>query len=293
MIPIQSWASPGKDVRIGNRLYQKGNYEGATLKYQEAAKKAPNSDIVNFNLGSGFYKKGEYDKSLEYFRKALLGSDKILQSQAHYNLANALYKSGMVRENSDLSSAIQSLEEALTHYEKRLADTPKDTDAQFNYDFVKKELERLKKKQQEQRQKEQQQKSQDDQQKFQEQQSQNNAEQQKADQQKADQQKSEQQQLQQQDNFGQQAKEDQGQQTQLEEDKDRQSNQKNTRKSASAQQESGEGQEESQAGSGDGKELTPQEAKWLLEGYEQSEEPKGLLLMRVRRGEERPVEKDW
>ncbi len=156
-----SWAALfGGKVGEGNKLFERGDYGQAAEKYKEALKKDQNSDIINFNLGTALYKNKEYDQAVEQLQRSLLSDDEKLRGKAGYNLGNALYKSGIAREKSDLPKAIQSLEQSLKNYERTLAVDKEDKDARYNYEFVKKELERLKKKQEQQQQKHDQQKQQ-------------------------------------------------------------------------------------------------------------------------------------
>ena len=145
---IPSWAALfGGKVGEGNNLFERGDYGQAAEKYKEALKKDENSDIINFNLGTALYKNKEYDQAVTQLQKSLLSDDEKLKGKAGYNLGNAFYKSGISREKSDIKKAIQSLTQSLKSYERTLAIDKDDNDAQFNYEFVKKELERLKKKQ--------------------------------------------------------------------------------------------------------------------------------------------------
>ena len=59
-------ASPARDVRQGNALYEKGDYDASLKEYQEALDKDPESDVINFDAGTAYYKKEEYKKSKRY-----------------------------------------------------------------------------------------------------------------------------------------------------------------------------------------------------------------------------------
>ncbi len=148
-----AWAgSKASDVKQGNVLYRQGQYAEALAKYESALNKDEDSPLINFNVGAALYKNEEYGVAIPHFQKSLLSEDPRLQQKAHYNLGNALYQSGIVKENSDLTAAIQSLGESLSHYERSLSLNPEDQDAQFNYQLVKEELERLRAKKEKQQQ---------------------------------------------------------------------------------------------------------------------------------------------
>jgi len=276
------FASKQGDIKQGNKLYHQGKYEAAADKFNDALKKDSDSDIINFNLGAALYKKEEYPKAVEHFQKSLLSDDKVIQTNAHYNLGNSLYKSGIGKEDTDLKTAIQSLQEAAGHYEKTLSVDTKDQDAQFNYEFVKKELERLKEKLKQQQRK--QQKPEDKEEK---------SEQHSGHQEQSQQQKSQDAH----ETQGHGAKEQEKQQEQ--EEIQTQADQKQTQESQNKKEEQSGSQSPEQADSGKQTavlkpgELSDKEAQMLLENYQQTEEPRGLLNLRLQRGREKEVERDW
>lgn len=130
-------------IRQGNKLYKQGKIEEAIQKYNEAELKAPDSDIINFNLGAAYYKKGDYQKAIEHFTKALVSEKRSLESDALYNIGNAKYKLGKLKENTQLSLAADLMRESLEYYKRALELNPKNKDARFNYEVVEKELKAL------------------------------------------------------------------------------------------------------------------------------------------------------
>jgi len=147
-------ASKYSDVSKGNILYKEGEFEEALKRYKNALSDAPDSDIINFNIGAALYKNGDYAKATDHFSKALLSKNVSIEQKANYNIGNAKYKEGISKENTDLPKAIELLEQSLGYYEQTIKLDRNDEDAAYNYEFVKKELERLKQKQQEEQQKE-------------------------------------------------------------------------------------------------------------------------------------------
>lgn len=55
-----------------NNLYQKANYNGAILEYQNILKTNTHSAEVYFNLGNSYYKLNQVAPAIYYFEKALL-----------------------------------------------------------------------------------------------------------------------------------------------------------------------------------------------------------------------------
>src|SRR5438093_9906615 len=202
-------AAPGIDA------YRQGKFEDAYSQFQQTLKSHPETsaeDKLQFDSGTAAYKLKDYSKALESFSQALLTRDTGLQSKGHYNLGNTLYQRGENEKTDD--KKLSDWTNALDHYEQTLKLDPQNKEAKENYEYVKKKIEELKNKKEQQPpspsptppQKNKQNK-QDQQQKQQNQQNQDQQQQQK-DQQQKDQQ---QQQQQQQQNQNQQDQKDQQQ----------------------------------------------------------------------------------
>ncbi len=264
-------ASAREAVRQGNRLYGQGKFADSLKMYEEALNKAPESDIVNFNAGTALYKQKRYDGAVDHFQKAILSDDASLRERAYYNLGNSFYKSGIEKETADIHAAITALRESLRHLASALALDKKDQDAQYNYDFVNKELERLREKQQKQQQ-----------------QSQQNQDGQKDQEQDQDQQPSD----------GQAgSREDQKQQQSGAQQSDKPENSPQFQSDTSQAQEQKDDRQvhsgSAPGGAPGAEELTKSEAERLLQNYQQTEEPQGLLHVFKEKHETGAVIKDW
>lgn len=263
-------------IKEGNAYYQHKQFDKAVESYEEALKKNRESDIINFDLGTAYYKRGEYDKAVEHLQKGILSDDKNIQYKAYHNLGNSLYQMGKQREEDNLGLAISFLEKSLRHFDGALKIQPQDEDTKVNYEFVKDELERLKKKQEEQKQNTQQaqnkdtRNSQSEQPKEQDDSAQNSSQQQPA-----------------------------GQNENKEDSSSEDKKESPQEQKQGASEEPGEGGD-SQYNKGaassqpmDSKELSEKEAKMLLEAYQGTEEPKGLLNLQKKTGPSQDVLKDW
>ena len=238
------------------------------------------NSIQAIKEGNALYKQGLFAEASKKYT-AVIG-DRGQEKVSKYNLGNALYRVGMTKENKDLDGAISDLEQSVVQYDQVLKANAKDQDAEYNKQFVSKQLERLKKKQREQKQNQQQNQSQDKNQKQQEQENKENQNQNnQQNQQWQSKDKNQAEQKQQAQKKGEEAKEGQ----------DKKSDKKE-QQSAAKDDKAKKSKEEQQAAS-NGKELTIQEAKDILEDYERNEEPKGLLNFIPKKGSERPVDKDW
>jgi len=269
-------ASKIKSVKDGNALYNEGNYEGSIEKYSEALEKDPNSDIINFNAGTALYKNGDYADAVNNLKKSLLTEDENLKAKAHYNLGNVLYKNGISKGEANIDIAVQSLEQALGEYEKALMIDQDDEDAKYNYEFVKKVLEQLKKKQ------EQESKTCENK---------DNKESQEQD--KKDRSSSQENKQEQQGEQGsKEEKEKEEQEGKGSEEKKEEEESGESRSQGEGEDKEGEEQDKS-ASMKDSKEMNEEEAERLLNNYQHAEEPKGMLQFQKRFGREHQVLKDW
>lgn len=281
-----AWAaSKAKSVKRGNTLYEQGKYEASLENYKEALKKDQESAIINFDAGTALFKTGNYKQSIEHLQKALLSDDDSLKEKAYYNLGNAYYKWGIAQEDDDMETALASLEEALDHYEGALKVDEKDRDAKYNYEFVQKELKRLKEKQQQQQQQQKNQGQQDSE-------SQENQQDQNENQQDQQNQQSDSSSSQDQDQQNRQQEQEQEQGGNPEED-ETESEQQDQEQSSAQEQQQDQQQSSGQSQPVSAEELTEKEAQMLLENYLQTEEPQGLFKFNKKSRDTAPVLKDW
>jgi Ca-activated chloride channel family protein len=263
--------------------YAAGRYEEAAKQYAEESAKNPSDARLAFNAGTAAYKAGHFDVADEAFKRALTGADPSFQEHVLYNQGDALYRLGEARkgeakESKNTAAAKEAWKSAIGAYEGALQLDPKDADARFNRDLVKRKLAEL----EEQEKKDEQQKKNDDKKDQKDQQQQQGQGQQPKDQQGQGQQPKDQQ------GQGEQPKDQQGQgqgegqqpkdqQGQGQQPKDRQGQDQ-----AGAQPKPGEDGKDKQpnATGKDGKEpnggqLSPRDARALLGGLK-GEERRGM-----------------
>jgi Ca-activated chloride channel homolog len=101
-----------------------------------------------YNDGVTAYRSNDFARAATLFESATASPDRALQQRALYNLGNTTYRLGEAKT----PQAQQLWQRAIKSYESALALDPHDADAKFNYDFVKKKIEELKKQQQQQQQ---------------------------------------------------------------------------------------------------------------------------------------------
>jgi Ca-activated chloride channel family protein len=134
--------SPGLEFYRQDKFHEAYDHFEQTLKENPDARQA---DRIEFDAGAAAYKMKEYGKALESFSQALLSLDPQVQSKSHYNLGNTLYEHGETQKSD--AKKLTDWTDALRHYEQTLKLEPKNQEARDNYEFVKKKIEELKKKQ--------------------------------------------------------------------------------------------------------------------------------------------------
>ncbi|MBI3316167.1 MAG: VWA domain-containing protein [Candidatus Omnitrophica bacterium] len=117
----------------GNKHFKKGEIGKAKTQYLKALRSEPGLPPVAFNLGNAYYKEARYEDSLKTYRQAAEDpKDAHLQSKAFYNLGNTLYR----RQEPD---------KAVEFYKQALRLDPKDEDAKYNLELLKKKEDQKKK----------------------------------------------------------------------------------------------------------------------------------------------------
>ena len=132
----------------GLELYDQQKFPEAYEHFEQTLKDNPGTrqtDRIEFDAGAAAYKMKDYNKAMQSFSQALLSKDQHLESASHYNLGNTLYQRGEAEQ--DEKKKLTDWENALQHYTETLKAEPKNKEAKENYDYVKKKIDELKKKQ--------------------------------------------------------------------------------------------------------------------------------------------------
>ena len=250
----EPWAPNGKrDGRRGNDLYGQEAYADAAAAYagglailSDDAEPRLRYGLRN-NLGAALLKSGNAESARQTFEQAIVEADEtdepIDLSRSAYNAGNAAF-------------AAQDLEGALAYYRHSLLRNPDNTDARFNYEFVKRRIE-------EQEQQDSQQQDQNQEQDPQESGNENS------------------------DDGQDEQQQDESEQQQQNGQNEQQG--ENERQQNESPQEQEQEQQNRQTGE---QQLSQAQAERILQALEQEE---GNLLREIQRTESRPhrVEKDW
>ncbi|MFQ5665537.1 MAG: tetratricopeptide repeat protein [Candidatus Binatia bacterium] len=149
-----AWMNPTRDrIAEGNRLVKKGKFDEAIKKYGEVLVNDPDSPLLNFNMGVAKYKAGKYAEAITSFARVRAGDDAPQRvAKTAYNAGNAEYRLGEAAEATKPEDALKAYAGALAAYRRALGADPTDRDAKFNYEFVSKKIDALKKALEEQQQ---------------------------------------------------------------------------------------------------------------------------------------------
>lgn len=119
----------------GNRLYDEHQYDDALKLYTDAQARLPNAPELHYNIGNVLFRKSEFDKAAEEYRKAESSPDPKLAQQATFNRGNALL---MQEKPQDAAQA----------YIQALRSRPDDADAKRNLELALRMMQEQKKQQQ-------------------------------------------------------------------------------------------------------------------------------------------------
>lgn len=117
-----------KEVRAGNRQYQKGNWQNAEIEYRKAQAKDSTSFAAGYNLAGALYREGNFDEAA----KAL---DRLKEiAPASGRAADYFYNQGNVAvRKKDWKAAVEA-------YKQSILLNPEDLEAKENYAYAKQML---------------------------------------------------------------------------------------------------------------------------------------------------------
>lgn len=124
------WAQQeSRDVRRGNKQYEKENYSEAEVNYRRGLDKNDKSFEAHYNLGDALFRQEKYPEALEQYtlaEKQLRSNDgkeskKVKERLAatYHNIGNACF-------------AQQQYDKAVAAYQESLRRNPKDNDTRYN-----------------------------------------------------------------------------------------------------------------------------------------------------------------
>jgi len=148
------------------KAFERGEFELALERFDVEIDRSSGDRLARLQLGAGAaaYRLQDFDRAASAYSAALLSADPRLQSDAHYALANALFKRGdHALQSADektkpsvMKETISEWTNALQHYEDCLQLSPDHQEAKDNHAFVKRRLDELQQEQEKQEQEDQQ-----------------------------------------------------------------------------------------------------------------------------------------
>lgn len=126
---LTAFAQKGNDlITEGNKLYEKGEFSEAEVRYRKAETEKGNAFISKFNLGDAMFKQQRYEEAAAAFGQLpALTEDKKQKAAAYHNLGNSLLKTKKYQESVDA-------------YKQALRNDPKDEDTKYNLSYARRML---------------------------------------------------------------------------------------------------------------------------------------------------------
>lgn len=115
-----------REVRRGNRLFHREDYEESIGHYERALRAAPDNFEATYDLGNALYRAERFDQATQRLRAAAADTlrTETERAEALYNLGNAQFRQEQYRE-------------ALDSYRQSLLLNPADSEAKYNYAYTK------------------------------------------------------------------------------------------------------------------------------------------------------------
>ena len=114
-----------KEIRDGNRQFDKSRYRKAELEYRRALVKDSTSVDASYNLANTLYRMEDYEQAMKVMQGVSKGADESeYKGDFNYNLGNVCVA------RKDWGQAVEA-------YKKALLENPGDVDAKENYLYAK------------------------------------------------------------------------------------------------------------------------------------------------------------
>ena len=135
------------------RDFQSGDFDDSFDEYNRLSQQKTNDYRLHYDAGAAAYKAKKLDSALDQFNAALnspeIVSDPQSQQHAYYNLGNTLYRLGEPLPDPDKKK--QYWQQSIDNFGRSLRLNTNDLDAKNNLSYVKQKMEELKRQQQQQK----------------------------------------------------------------------------------------------------------------------------------------------
>ena len=262
--------SERKITRKGNTQYETGDFVEAEVNYKKAIEENSNLLEAQFNLGDALAKQERFDEAIAAFDLVSTTSeDESLIASALHNKGN------MLLQQQDIEGAVESYKEAL-----RI--NPKDHQTRYNYAYAKNALAQQQQQEQQEQDQEQDEENQDENNEDKEE---NKDDKEKGDQKNDDSENQDQEKSEEEKDKEKEEQQDKGKNKEDESEQEQQDK---------GQTDGDESEEEQQQPKPKENQLSPEEAKRLLEALKQEENKVQAKMKKHKiKGTKVKIEKDW
>ena len=149
MMPTEASAQANrKQMREGNRHYNKEKYDQAEVTYRRALEADTTDYRGHYNLASSLYRQEKYGEAAMHYAQAI-ASPNISDNQrakALHNIGNSMVKAGL----QDEQQGMQYFQQAVKAYQDALKLDPKNDDTRYNLAYARRLLQQAQQQQQQQ-----------------------------------------------------------------------------------------------------------------------------------------------
>ena len=126
LLPLALFAQVEEHIRVGNDLYEDGEFVEAEEEYNKALNVNAKSYEGAFNLGDSYFRQEKYEEAAAQFESiAEAAKDATTKSWAYHNQGNSLLKN-------------EQLDESIEAYKNALRSNPNNDAARYNMAYAQK-----------------------------------------------------------------------------------------------------------------------------------------------------------
>jgi len=117
-------------ITEGNKLYEKGEFGEAEVRYRKAETEKGDAFVSKFNLGDALFKQQRYEEAAAAFQQLPSTTEnKEQKAAAYHNLGNSYLK-------------MKKYEESVDAYKQALRNSPKDEDTKYNLSYARRMIQK-------------------------------------------------------------------------------------------------------------------------------------------------------
>jgi Ca-activated chloride channel homolog len=124
-LTLTAFGQKGNDlIKEGNKLYEKGEFSEAEVRYRKAEAEKGDPFVSRFNLGTSLFRQERFEEAASAFQQLpSTTEDKKQKAAAYHNLGNSLMK-------------LEKYKESVDAYKQALRHDPKDEDSKYNLSYA-------------------------------------------------------------------------------------------------------------------------------------------------------------